>query len=227
MHVFYNPEPNNVLPAGESHHATHVLRVAVGEKIKVIDGKGKVVTAEVTSVNAKGCEYNELDTQAIPSRPFRLHVAFGILKPSDRMEWFIEKATEIGIDEISPILCDHSERKNVNINRFEKVAIAAVKQSMQPYIPVINPLMTFKEFITSHIPGYIAHCSDGIRIPLKDFDQSLNAVTVLVGPEGDFSTNEIERALSAGWQPVSLGESRLRAETAAIVACHSIHLLKD
>lgn len=227
MHVFYNPADNNILPKGESHHAIHVLRLNVGDSIIVLDGKGALVSAKLRSANPKGCEYDIVDKQLISPRAFRLHIVFGILKPSDRMEWFIEKATEIGIDEITPIICERSERKKVNPERFEKVAVAAMKQSMQPYMPMINNAITFKEFIASHIPGFIAHCSDGIRMPLKDFDKSLNSVTIMIGPEGDFSNNEVEQALSAGWQPVSLGDSRLRAETAAIVACHSIHLLKD
>jgi 16S rRNA (uracil1498-N3)-methyltransferase len=227
MHVFYHPGKGNVLSDKESHHAVNVLRLKAGDRIMVLDGNGKVTHAILTEMKAKGCSFETEHEEVIPSRPFRLHIAFGILKQSDRMEWMIEKATEIGVDELTPVICDHAERKKVNIERFEKTAIAAIKQSRQPYLPFINPAQKLDEFIGSHIPGYIAHCNDGIRKPLKEFDQSLNAVTILIGPEGDFSPDEVEAALSAGWQPVSLGDSRLRAETAAIVACHSIHLLKD
>lgn len=227
MHVFYDPGDGNVLSAGESHHAVNVLRLKAGDRIMILNGKGTVTHAVLTEMKAKGCTYEVEKQEDIPSRPFRLHIAFGILKQSDRMEWMIEKATEIGVDELTPVICEHSERKKVNTDRFEKTAVAAIKQSKQPYLPFINPPQKLDEFLGGHIPGYIAHCNEGMRKPLKEFDQSLNSVTVLIGPEGDFSPSEVEAALSVGWQPVSLGESRLRAETAAIVACHSIHLLKD
>jgi 16S rRNA (uracil1498-N3)-methyltransferase len=227
MHVFYNPNKSNILPPNESHHAVHVMRLNAGDTVMVLDGKGTISTAAIIAANPKQCEYEIIESRKVQPRAFRLHMVFGILKPTDRMEWFIEKATEIGVDEITPLICDRSERKKINHDRFERVSVAAMKQSMHPFMPIINPLVTFREFIETHIPGYIAHCNDGIRMPLKDFDKSLNSVTILIGPEGDFSDSEIENALSAGWQPVSLGESRLRAETAAIVACHSIHLLKN
>lgn len=227
MHVFYDPDNGNVLSATESHHAVNVLRLKKGDQIMILNGKGTVTIATLTEMNAKGCGYDLDKQEEVPSRPFRLHIAFGVLKQSDRMEWMIEKATEIGVDELTPLICERSERKKVNTGRLEKTAISAIKQSKQPYLPVINPAQKMDEFLGGHIPGYIAHCNDGLRKPLREFDQSLNSVTILIGPEGDFSPAEVESALSAGWQPVSLGESRLRAETAAIVACHSIHLLKD
>lgn len=227
MHVFYDPDNGNVLSATESHHAVNVLRLKKGDQIMILNGKGTVTIATLTEMNAKGCGYDIDKQEEVPSRPFRLHIAFGVLKQSDRMEWMIEKATEIGVDELTPLICERSERKKVNTGRLEKTAISAIKQSKQPYLPVINPAQKMDEFLGGHIPGYIAHCNDGLRKPLREFDQSLNSVTILIGPEGDFSPAEVESALSAGWQPVSLGESRLRAETAAIVACHSIHLLKD
>ena len=143
------------------------------------------------------------------------------------MEWFLEKATEIGIDEITPLLCKHSERKHINHDRMEKTIIAAMKQSVKTILPVLNPLISFNEFISAHIPGYIAHCNEGFKMPLKEFDLSENSVTVMIGPEGDFTQEEVDRAISSGWKPVSLGESRLRTETAGIVACHTINLLKS
>ena len=228
MHVFYNPSGNSPLPGGESHHAVKVLRLSAGSEILIIDGKGSFFTAVITHADPKSCTYNVIETiDRSSDRSLRIHIAFGVIKASDRMEWFIEKATEIGIDEISPLHCERSERKKINLERFEKTAITALKQSQQAFMPVINPVVTFNEFIGSHIPGYIAHCYEGMRMPLKEFDKSENSVTVLIGPEGDFTPAEIEMAVSVGWKPVSLGESRLRAETAALVALHSIHLLKD
>jgi 16S rRNA (uracil1498-N3)-methyltransferase len=143
---------------------------------------------------------------------------------NDRYEWFLEKATEIGIHEITPIFCDRSERKVINIDRFEKIILSAMKQCNQLYLPKLNPAVTFKEFIKSEKNGtvLIAHCEETNKKSLKSVVTPGTDYTILIGPEGDFSNKEIELALENSFTPVSLGETRLRTETAAIVACHSI-----
>ena len=147
-------------------------------------------------------------------------------KLNDRYEWFLEKATEIGVSEITPILCDNSERKVIKAERYEKIILGAMKQSLKAHLPILNPMISFKEFISSEkfgtTPTFIAHCNDVEKQSLKLLKPTSNQITILIGPEGDFSEKEIEMALQKMAKPISLGKSRLRTETAAIVACHSI-----
>jgi 16S rRNA (uracil1498-N3)-methyltransferase len=154
-------------------------------------------------------------------------LAIAPTKNTDRIEWLVEKAVEIGIDEFTPIICEHSERKNFNTERIERIAIAAMKQSVKAYKPKINQCVLFKNFIKSanQQVKIIAHCSNGNRKKIKDVCEAGQSVVCLIGPEGDFSENEIQSALKLGFVGVSLGQSRLRTETAGLVACHTISLL--
>jgi len=158
-----------------------------------------------------------------------VHLAVAPTKMNDRYEWFLEKATEIGIDSITPIICDHSERKVIKPERFEKIIQSAMKQSLQCYLPKLNPVLTFKEFMKHEIPGQklIAHCEALKRQSFKSKILAKNDVTILIGPEGDFSVKEIEMALQHDYIPVTLGETRLRTETAAIAACHSVAFINE
>ena len=159
-----------------------------------------------------------------PSPNFKLHLAVAPTKMNDRYEWFLEKATEIGIHEITPIICDRSERKVINKERFEKILLSAMKQSNELFLPKLNPAISFKEFVKQKNKGLqlIAHCEETDKKTLKSILQSNTDVTVLIGPEGDFSEKEITLALDQNYVPVSLGNTRLRTETAAVVACHSV-----
>jgi len=160
---------------------------------------------------------------------YELHIAMAPTKMNDRFEWFLEKATEIGIDEITPLFCDHSERKQVKMERMEKVVISAMKQSLKFKLPKVNEPVKFKDFIKNKDwdLGLIAHCQEGDKKQLQDLIREKKKIMILVGPEGDFSTREIEETKSLGIIPISLGESRLRTETAGVVACNNISILKN
>lgn len=162
-------------------------------------------------------------------RKYKVHLAVAPTKMNDRFEWFLEKATEIGIDEITPIICDHSERKIIKAERFERILQSAMKQSLQCYLPKLNPAITFSEFIKQENEDQllIAHCEETKKQSLKSVLLPEVNTTILIGPEGDFSTKEIDIALSSGYTPVTLGETRLRTETAAIVAVHSIAFINN
>jgi 16S rRNA (uracil1498-N3)-methyltransferase len=160
---------------------------------------------------------------------FSPHIAIAPTKNIERLEWFLEKATEIGIKEITPVLCEHSERKIINMERLEKIIVSAMKQSLKTYIPVLNPLTRFTDFVSKPFNGqkFIAHCTEGIRSELIHSYVKQSESLILIGPEGDFSPKEIEFAKSNGFIEISLGKSRLRTETAGIVACHTINLLNN
>ena len=164
-----------------------------------------------------------------PKRSYNVHLAVAPTKMNDRYEWFLEKATEIGIDTITPILCDHSERKIIKHERFEKILHSATKQSLQTYLPKLNSSVSFKDFLKQEFSGqqFIAHCEESDRKSLKQVLQASEDVTILIGPEGDFSVKEIEMALQHNFIPVTLGETRLRTETAAIAACHTVSLINE
>jgi 16S rRNA (uracil1498-N3)-methyltransferase len=168
----------------------------------------------------KSCIFEITNQETRPRRPLHLHIAIAPTKMNDRMEWFLEKATEVGIEEITPVICDRSERRLVNAERFEKVVIAACKQSMQPWFPVLHPSTPLTDFLKLQEPGFIAHCASSFpRIPLFESLPESGSVCILIGPEGDFTPAEINQATSLGWKSVSLGQGRLRTETAGLVAC--------
>lgn len=232
MHQFYAPNiaSNPVLPPEESHHAVKVLRLTVGDTIVVLDGNGKSFYATISAADAKGCVLNSLElVQESKGRGYRLHIAIAPTKNMDRLEWFVEKAAEIGIDEISPIFCRFSERKVLKNERLEKILVSAMKQSIQPFLTKLNQPQSIKDFLktANAQQKFIAHCHDSQKQFLASAIQPGKEVLIMIGPEGDFSQEEVDAAVQAGFVPISLGESRLRVETAALVACHTVSLVND
>lgn len=235
MQLFYNPEISKnsefiQFTKEESRHIVKVLRKKEGEKVYVTNGKGLLFTASIENANHNKCIAAILEFKETKARDYKLHLAVAPTKMNDRFEWFLEKATEIGIDEITPIICEHSERTKVKLNRFERVLQSALKQSLHYRLPKLNDAITFKNFIETNTNSdhyFIAHCEDGNKKTLKNQFKVNQSYTILIGPEGDFSSNEIKNAINNKYIPVSLGNSRLRTETAAIVACHSIAFLHD
>lgn len=226
MQLFYAPElrPREEffsLPREESHHAVKVLRMAEGSDIFATSGRGLMVRGVVVSASpsALSVRVEEIlaDTQ---KRPYRLHIAVAPTKVNDRMEWFLEKATEIGVDEITPLICARSERRVYNRQRGEKIVVSAGKQSLKATFPVLHEAMDFRDFVkcNRHADTFIAHCMDGEKKVLSTLLAGKKDICALIGPEGDFSPEELSVALSAGYVPVSLGDARLRTETAALYA---------
>lgn len=232
MHIFYTPDilTEMQLPDEEAQHCVRVLRMAEGDEILLTDGKGSFYRALIRTAHPKHCKVEIVETiTPDPLWKVKIEVAVAPTKNMDRMEWFAEKATEIGIDRIIPILCDHSERKALKEERLEKIAVSAMKQSMKPVLPEIQSLTPFDTVVSAPFEGqkFIAHCYKDDKTELKDAYQKGSNVLVLIGPEGDFSEKEVEKAIQNGFIPVSLGRSRLRTETAALVACHTIQLLSE
>ncbi|CAN5406871.1 16S rRNA (uracil(1498)-N(3))-methyltransferase [soil metagenome] len=232
MHTFYFPDlSENIiqLDEDESKHAVRVLRLTIGADVMLVNGKGIRAYAKVSDDHPKRCvlEISERK-QETSDRKYKLTIAVAPTKNLDRMEWFIEKATEIGIDEIVLISCEHSERLTVKTERMEKVAVSAIKQSQQSWLPEVKGITDFKTFISS-VPSttqrYIAHCAEGEKIKLKEVVKQEGEIFILIGPEGDFSKNEISMAIESGFMPITLGERRLRTETAALVAVMTVHLV--
>ena len=233
MQLFYVPNISGtevILDDTESKHAVRVLRLTEGTSVELIDGKGGFYTAEIADANPKKCRLTITNTQKnFGKKNFHLHMAIAPTKNIDRFEWFLEKATEIGVDEITPLLCEHSERKVIKPERLEKILISAMKQSLKAYLPKLNELITLKDFIskTTDKNKFIAHCYDDPKPHLKDIVDSHSKVLILVGPEGDFSLEEVELAKASGFNEVSLGNARLRTETAGVVACHIVNLANE
>lgn len=234
MQLFYNGILNSDdkqirFSKEESRHIIKVLRRSVGDQLYITNGKGELFTAEITIADIKNCVANVLSVETKTPRPYKLHMAVAPTKSNDRFEWFLEKATEIGIDEITPIICENSERRVVKAERFEKIVQAAMKQSLSCFLPKLNPAIPFNTFIDQSIDGFkfIAHCEEGHKTTFKSEIQAGSHITILIGPEGDFSAKEIKRAIQCFFDPVSLGSSRLRTETAAIVACHTVAIINE
>lgn len=233
MQLFYKPDisGNEVfLDEQESKHALKVLRLGLGSLLRITDGSGGMYTAEITGIQPKRCRLEILEF--IPQygkRNFRVHIAIAPTKNIDRLEWFLEKATEIGIDEITLLQCANSERKNVRPDRLEKVLVSAMKQSLKAYLPALHPLMPFEEFIrsTGSTQKFIAHCHNGSKPHLKDKVEVNSSSLILIGPEGDFSHEEIAQARLHEFTEIALGDSRLRTETAGVVACHIVNLMNS
>ncbi len=233
MQLFYSPKIANQqlhLSAEESRHAIKVLRKGEGEILHLVDGKGGYYQVEITVANHKKCEFRIVDKveQSNPI-PYELHIAIAPTKNNDRIEWFIEKATEIGITEITPILCDHSERKVINQERLTKVLVSAMKQSGQAFLPKLNPLTKLGDLIKvqNMESKYIAHCEEQRQKKLNELYKKGSKSLILIGPEGDFSTNEIKLALDNNFKPITLGNNRLRTETAGVFVCSTINLLES
>ena len=230
MQLFYSSNIDEssreyVFDKNESRHIIRVLRKKLGDVVQITDGLGTLFEGEITNANDKRCAVN-ITKHSCFQKPWNyyLHIAIAPTKNNDRFEWFLEKATEIGIDEITPIICERSERKVIKLGRLEKIIQSASKQSLKYHFPKLNAPVLFREFITSSFNGslFIAHCENMQQQSLKS--QLLKGVdtTLLIGPEGDFSMREIETALASNFKPVSLGKSRLRTETAGLVAVHSV-----
>ena len=232
---FYVPDADQQqeLPAAEAMHAMRVLRLKGGDELFLMDGVGNYYRAEVTIAATHNCYYDIVERQPqTPQWQGHVHLAIAPTKMLDRIEWMIEKATEVGVDEITFFHSKFSERRVVKIPRLEKIAISAMKQSHKAWKPVIHDIVSFKDFIASPVEGrkYIAHCYEEIpRVSLFTELQALDPtepVTVLIGPEGDFSIDEVKQAIAAGYQSVHLGNSRLRTETAGLMAVTMMQLSK-
>ena len=231
MHLFYTPDLSGTaytLNEEESKHCSKVLRLQVGDEVYLIDGKGGFYRAQIASSHPKHSELQIIESKTeYGKRNHYLHIAVAPTKNIDRLEWFLEKATEIGIDEITPIVSERSERKEVKLERLNKVITSAVKQSLKAYHPTLNDLTKLNSFLSRNDSNqkFIAHCIEEEKVALKDSISLHGRYTILIGPEGDFSPKEVGLAKQAGFIPVSLGESRLRTETAALEACFEVNFL--
>ncbi len=240
MFLFYQPHilSDLCLDVSESQHCVRVLRYKQGDTILITDGKGTTYTAKITNANPKKCEVEIIGTeQQSKLHDFHLHLAVAPPKNTERMEWLVEKCTEIGVDEITPMVCRYSERTTLRLDRLHKIILSATTQSLNPYVPTLNEMASFEDLMANATESYkfIAHCYKDDKTELKEAllnlqktnGQALDSVLVLIGPEGDFSEQEVENALQRGFVPIGLGKSRLRLETAAVVACNTVILLND
>ncbi len=239
MHLFYLPglspgsgesrvDSVTYLAEDDSRHAVKTLRLGVGDSIAVTDGHGNRFAGVITQADARRCAFRITDIQTTKLRPFSVQICVAPTKNNDRIEWFVEKAVEIGIERISFFIGKHSERRVLKLERLEKIAVAAMKQSLQSYIPRLDEAVSFSELLKT-VPTtqrFIAHLPDGDTPPnLANIAKPGGAYTVLIGPEGDFSNQEIEQAVSVGFQLVTLGPNRLRTETAALTACQVLNVI--
>lgn len=232
MQIFYTPDITTcrVLPEEESGHCIRVLRLAEGDEILLTDGKGSFYKAAISRAHPKHCEVTVVESWQPPALwNFRLHIAVAPTKNMDRMEWFAEKATEIGIDAITCLNCRFSERREIKPARLEKILVSAMKQSQKATLPQLAGMTDFRTFIRQPFEGrkFIAHCGEGEKSLLKRTYRPGENALVLIGPEGDFSPEEVALALKEGFEPISLGASRLRTETAALAACHTLQVLNQ
>jgi len=234
MQLFYNPNINQdsehfSFEKEESKHIIKVLRKKDTDILFVTNGLGFLFETEITHASDTKCTVKIIGIEKLEVLKYKLHLAVAPTKMNDRYEWFLEKATEIGVSEITPIICDHSERKTIKTDRFDKIIQAAMKQSNQFYLPKLNDSISFKDFINlkNSDMKLIAHCEEANKKSLKDIVIPNKNATILIGPEGDFSEKEIKLALGNNFIPVSLGNTRLRTETAAIVACHSMAFINE
>ena len=235
MQLFYHPDSaasskEITFDKEESRHIGKVLRKREGDILEITNGAGLFFKAELTLVTPKKCIAVITETNKQEPLPYQLHIAAAPTKSNDRFETFLEKATEIGITEITPIICDHSERKTIKPERYEKIIQSAMKQSLKAYLPKLNKAVSFKEFIQKpHDENLqcIAHCEETDKNSFKSVLEKKQSVLILIGPEGDFSPEEIELAEQKGFIPVTLGKTRLRTETAAVVATHSVAFVNE
>lgn len=229
MYLFYTSIINTTSPfylnETESKHAVKVLRLTENAIINVTDGNGIIAEAKIIDANHKKCLVTVVKSNKIAKPNYHIHIAIAPTKSNDRYEWFIEKATELGIDEITPLICQNSERKVVKTQRLHKTALAAMKQSLSAYLPIINEPRLFDEFVNKVKTEnkYIAHCFEHKQDQLAKCYKQNHNLLILIGPEGDFSPTEVTLALKKGFLPVTLGNKRLRTETAGVYACSIIH----
>lgn len=229
MHVFYTPDiaVSPELPEEEAGHCLRVLRLGVGDEVMLADGKGTFYRAAISAASGKRCQVRV--TETLPQEPFwkgRFHLAMAPTKNMDRTEWLAEKATEMGFDELTFLNCRFSERKVIKTERIEKIVVSAMKQSLKAWKPVVNELTDFGAFVGRDFPGqkFIAHCYEGEKPLLKEVLEPGQDAVLLIGPEGDFSPEEVAKAEAAGFRAVSLGKSRLRTETAALLGVMTFQL---
>jgi 16S rRNA (uracil1498-N3)-methyltransferase len=233
MQLFYTPDIDTAssmwsLNEEESKHCARVLRLQTGDMIRLIDGKGNFYSAEIVDAHPKKTKLKILSVEQDPNRRNHyLHIAIAPTKNIERLEWFLEKATEIGIDEISLIICQRSERKDVKTDRLNKIITSAIKQSIKAWHPVLNEPVALNKFLSTQLEGqkFIAHCEAGDKLNLKNELKPLGRYLILIGPEGDFASREIDEAIKNDFKAITLGKSRLRTETAALEACFEVNFL--
>lgn len=230
MNLFYQPLiPDGIrfLDQEESRHCVKVLRYKKGDSISITDGGGAIYDAVIEDANPTQCKFSISNKLIEPQKGFRIHIAIAPTKNQDRIEWFVEKATEFGIDEISFLQADHSEKIFLKRERLLKVAISAMKQSLKSTLPTVGVLVSLREFVAraSEHQKFIAFVDESNPVHLKDAAQPGSETLVLIGPEGDFSRDELALSQANGFQKVSLGKSRLRTETAGLAACHILNLV--
>jgi 16S rRNA (uracil1498-N3)-methyltransferase len=233
MQLFYTPDidpsyQQYFLNEEESKHCTRVLRLENGSEVQLIDGRGGLYNARIMDAHPKRTilQINSV-ISSFNKRNHYLHIAVAPTKNIERLEWFLEKATEIGIDEISPVICQRSERKEVKVERLNKIITSAIKQSIKAYHPVLNEPLSYQQFLKKPFEGqkFIAHCEKSAKVTLQAELVKQGRYLILIGPEGDFTPVEIDEALQNGFKPITLGESRLRTETAALEACFEVNFL--
>jgi 16S rRNA (uracil1498-N3)-methyltransferase len=225
MYLFYTPDINGnsyQLNEEESKHWIRVLRLTLGDEVHLTDGCGTLYTTRISDAHPKACRVEVVHREENVGRHhYFLHLAVAPTKNMERYEWMLEKITEIGIDIITPVLCEHSERRVFKHERAEKIVVSAMKQSLKTKLPELQELTDVKQLISAPFDGekFICHCAEGERLLLPQALQTCSNALILIGPEGDFSSEEIALALQYGFKSVSLGDTRLRVETAALVAC--------
>ncbi len=230
--VFYNPDiaQSRQLTEQESQHCVKVLRMKEGDKLAVVDGAGKIYTCRLVQAHPKHCLVQILGVrETTKNRSFGIHIAFAPTKQMERNEWFVEKAVEMGVDRFTPLHCAFSERKEIKTDRLGKIMIAAMKQSQQAFLPVLDEMTRFNSFVSQPIVGqkYIAHCYEWDKSALSKICRKEENTTLLIGPEGDFSEAEVKLAIENGFVPISLGSNRLRTETACLAALHTVHVINS
>lgn len=223
MNLFYIPEitpevKEITLSEEESKHACRVLRLKNGDRMQLLDGRGGTYLAEISDDHPKHCTVQIIEYTFEEKDPREIHLAIAPTKNNERIEWFLEKTTELGITEVTLLLCGNSERKQIKEDRFEKILVSAMKQSQRKYLPQLHPLTTFKDFIAKHPKGALAHCYEGTKQELRNVLKPQN-YPVLIGPEGDFTQEEVALAEKSGYDFITLGKNRLRTETAGLYAC--------
>ena len=232
MHLFYTQEIKSdyfALPEKEAKHCLKVLRLKKNDIVHLTDGKGYLYTGIIETLAPKECIIKIIDSHKEAKKNASIHIAVSPTKNTDRFEWFIEKATEIGVDIITPVICERTERKVIKPERLNKILISAIKQSLRTYLPELKEITKFEKLISSAEEQIklIAHCNENEKKTIKELYNNNSNVLIIIGPEGDFTETEIKKAINLGFKSVTLGKSRLRTETAAIVACHAFNFINE